>query len=440
MKKAALLSVSDKSGLIELAQGLTDLGYVLLTSGGTGRHLTEAGLQVQSIEEYTGQAEILGGRVKTLHPKIHAGLLAKSSDPQHLAELEQAQIFPIEVAVVNLYPFQAGLKTDSAQDPNKMVELIDIGGPAMIRAAAKNHSSVIPLLDPADYPDVLECLRAGQVPSERRQQLASKVFVALAQYNLDIAKYFSAVSEDLSKIGELTPISGLVLERAQDLRYGENPHQSAVLYRELDSRGCWTQLHGKELSYNNLLDFDATLQIVSQFPGDPVAVIVKHLNPCGVALDSDICAALDRARAGDPRSHFGGVLGFNRKVNLSLAEKIREAFVEIVLAPGFEQDALSLLQRKKDLRLIQVELDRVGQATELRRIEGGILIQERDPGVFLGERSRSSLGSQTHGSGVGRIAVRLDGLFACEVECDCADQGKNAFICGCRADESRGLG
>jgi len=403
MEKAALLSVSDRTGIVDLASELSNLGYKLLTTTGTGKLLDQHSISHLPIEQYTNQKEILDGRVKTLHPKIHAGLLAKRSDPTHMAELAQSGFLPIEVVVVNLYPFSQKLETDTVQTPDKMIEFIDVGGPTMLRAASKNFNSVFVLSDPADYSAVIECIKSGRAASpeglELRRDLAVKVFTLLAQDNLEVARYFSSVSVQEQRLGlNSSPgslavtagVSGIVARRSQDLRYGENPNQAAALYREYSVVGgrerSWTQLSGKELSYNNLLDIDACIRIVRDFErASFFSVIIKHLNPCGAAFGSSALDALKRAKLCDPRSHFGGIIGFNKVVDKAVAENIREDFTEIVVAPNFNSEALELLNKNKNLRLIKLDLNAPALKFELRTIEGGILVQERD-------QSSSSIG------------------------------------------------
>lgn len=396
MKRAALLSVSDRTGLNEIARALSDAGYILLATSGTRAALVEAGIPCESVELYTGQPEILGGRVKTLHPKIHGGLLAKREDAEHMAQLQRQEILPIDVAIVNLYPFIEGMRGDAAQNPAKMIELIDIGGPTMIRAAAKNFRAVLPLIDPSDYPRVIELLDTkggadsdplAKIPLALRRELAGKVFSWIANYNLEIAKYLSAV--DVADDGNLQwhrealpALHGNVLVRGQELRYGENPHQRAAFYRPLGStkRG-WKQLQGKELSYNNLLDFDAAFRLIRGFrSATPTAAILKHLNPCGAASADELLSALESAKRGDPRSHFGGVIAFNVPVNAAAAAEIAEDFAEIVVAPGYDAAALELLGKKKNLRVLQVELEQPLEL-ELRSVQGGVLLQEIDDKV-----------------------------------------------------------
>lgn len=389
MSKVALISVSNRDKLDSFARHLVGCGYTLLGTSGTRAFLAELDIPCESIEEYTGQKEILEGRVKTLHPKIHGGLLAKKEKPEHLAQLGEQGILPIDIAIVNLYPFTDGLKTDAAKDPKKMIELIDIGGPTMIRAAAKNHHSILPLIDPNDYERVMPFITADPVPhtvpEDLRRSLAVKVFSWLADYNLQIAKYLSQIASESPAAprveGQLqfSPIEGMILSKEQELRYGENPHQKAALYRSVTQGDrVWTQLQGKELSYNNLLDFDSALRLMRNLPStQPVAAILKHLNPCGVAAGDTQLEALKRAKWCDPRSHFGGILVFNREVDEASAAEVAEDFAEIVVAPGFSSAALEIFKRKKNLRVMQAEISQSSRI-EMRSIEGGVLLQESD--------------------------------------------------------------
>jgi phosphoribosylaminoimidazolecarboxamide formyltransferase/IMP cyclohydrolase len=386
MEKAALLSVSDKTGVVDLARCFAEQGYTLLSTSGTLHCLRESGLEVLSIADYTGQAEILDGRVKTLHPKIHAGLLARRDDPGHLRELKDSGIIPIDAAVINLYPFIEKLKEKGGDAPlAEMVEYVDIGGPTMLRSAAKNLTGVAAIVDPSDYPRVIEALREhGSVPLELRLFLAEKVFRVLADYNLQIAKYIS------SKSGS-GATAGVVLEKVADLRYGENPHQEAGFFRELRAVPSWNLLSGKALSYNNLLDLDAGLSLIRSFVAAagsdqgqaPTVALLKHLNPCGLAQADSALEALCRAQAGDPRSHFGGIVAVSVEVDAALAEKIAESFYELVVAPGFSEEALSILTRKQALRLIAYDVDaypesRYQDQREIRSVEGGVLLQQHD--------------------------------------------------------------
>lgn len=384
MKRAALISVTDKTGVADFAASLVKLGFTILSSSGTATLLKEQKIPVTLVEDYTGQPEILDGRVKTLHPKIHAGILAKRSDKKHIEELENNSILPIDVVVVNLYPFLEKVKGPEGSDPAGMVNFIDIGGPAMLRAASKNHEGVIPVIDPGDYGQIIEELSQGKVSLKLRRELAAKVFTTLANYDLQIAKYYSEVSDagaGVAKTTELGPVTGVVLTRVQELRYGENPHQLAHLYQDLNQSGkirSWQQLHGKALSYNNLLDFDAALRLIRDLREVPTAAIFKHLNPCGVGRDKDLLVALQLAKRGDPRSHFGGVIGFTEEVTASVAAELTDGFVEIVLAPKYASDALALLTKRKNLRIIEVDLEAARPGFEMRVIQDGILIQEPD--------------------------------------------------------------
>ncbi|MDZ4784669.1 MAG: bifunctional phosphoribosylaminoimidazolecarboxamide formyltransferase/IMP cyclohydrolase [bacterium] len=387
MEKAALISVTDKKGVIEFARSLTLLGYKILSSSGTATALREAGVSVILVEDYTGQKEILDGRVKTLHPKIHAGILAKRSDLKHMQELKQDQILPIDLVVVNLYPFLEKLNSAERHNPSSMVNFIDIGGPAMLRAASKNHEGVLPVIDPSDYDKIIAALQSGSVSLNLRRELASKVFTTLANYDLQIGKYYAGVAASGESREEdliLGPVSGLVLVREQELRYGENPHQKAHLYRDMNASPghlSWKQLQGKALSYNNLLDFDACLRLIRDIGDRPAATIFKHLNPCGVGRGVTLLQALQRAKKGDPRSHFGGVVGFNMEVTSEVAEELTEGFVEIILAPKFDSAAMSVLSKRKNLRVLEIDLKSHSPQLEMRIIQDGILVQERDKAV-----------------------------------------------------------
>ena len=373
------MSVSDKTGIVEFARSLTELQYEILASGGTAKHLEEAGIKVTSVEEYTGQPEILGGRVKTLHPMIHGGLLAKR-EPDQLAELEKINAGQIDVVAVNLYPFIENLKSDAADDPLKMIELVDIGGPTMLRSAAKNLADVFAVVDPADYDDVIEAMQSEDsgLGSNLRQDLAVKVFETMANYNLAIAKYFSRDKDE----GIFSAVEGVVLDQAEVLRYGENPHQQASFYLDYNQPELpWIQLSGKSLSYNNLLDFDAAAACVGKIQTDQhLAVIVKHLNPCGVAIYADQLAALQKAKTSDARSHFGGIIAFNQPVAADTAEEVIKDFAEIVVAPDFSPEAIDILKQKKNLRIIQINFSAL-EKFEWRSCAGGVLVQEVDQGV-----------------------------------------------------------
>lgn len=377
MKKRALISVSDKNGIAQFAQQLHELNFELISTGGTKKAIEEAGIPVLSVSEVTGFPEILEGRVKTLNPMIHGGLLAKFSKASHKEQLSEHQIQPIHVVCVNLYPFQQTIaKPDVTVD--EAIENIDIGGPTMLRAAAKNHEHVTVVVDPIDYVQVIEELKSvGEVHKDTRRKLAAKVFRHTAAYDAMIAEYMT----DL--VQEETPEKLTVTyELKQTLRYGENPHQKAAFYRKplgsVFSIANATQLHGKELSYNNINDADAALQIVKEF-SEPTVVAVKHMNPCGVGTGEDIYSAFTRAFAADPVSIFGGIVAFNREVNKITAEKLHEIFLEIVIAPSFSEEALEILTSKKNLRLLTIPFDEeVKPEGKLTSIEGGLLVQEQD--------------------------------------------------------------
>jgi phosphoribosylaminoimidazolecarboxamide formyltransferase / IMP cyclohydrolase len=376
----ALLSVYDKSGVIDLARALHSLGVELISTGNTQRLLAEAGLPARAVSDVTGFPEILDGRVKTLHPAIHAGLLARRDLPAHLAQLQEHGLAPIDLLVVNLYPFQQTVaRPDVTMD--EAIEQIDIGGVALLRAAAKNHAHVLPLVDPADYPAVLDGLRTGDLTPALRRRLAAKTFAHTAAYDAAIGAFLAeeALPEALS----------VAWSRAQPLRYGENPHQQAALYGGFHS--LFQQLHGKELSYNNILDTGAAAELIEEFPAAEAAAvaIIKHTNPCGVGAGATLLEAWERALATDREAPFGGIIAANRPLDLALAEAIGEIFTEIIIAPDFTPEALAHLQRKKNLRLLRA-LRPVGAAPELvlRSVPGGVLAQEADRAPLAGEEWR----------------------------------------------------
>lgn len=378
--KLALLSVSDKTGIVNFAKDLIDLGFEIVSTGGTMRALIEANVPVTGISAVTDFPEILDGRVKTLHPKIHGGLLAKRDDSSHLEQIESHQIIPIDLVVVNLYPFQ---ETISKQDVTveEAIENIDIGGPSMLRSAAKNHEFVTVVVDPADYGTVLEELKVsdtGSTSFETRSRLAAKVFRHTAAYDALIAEYMTELTVEENPPERLT----VTYELKQTLRYGENPHQKAAFYHKpLGSNfsiANANQLHGKELSYNNINDADAALQIVKEFD-TPAAVAVKHMNPCGVGTGKDTFDAFTKAFVADPVSIFGGIIAFNREVDAETARKLSEIFLEIIIAPSFSDDALTLLTKKKNLRLLTIDFkEQDHRERKLTSIEGGLLVQDFD--------------------------------------------------------------
>jgi phosphoribosylaminoimidazolecarboxamide formyltransferase/IMP cyclohydrolase len=376
----ALVSVSDKSGIVELARALAALGVEILSTGGTAQLLAKEGVKVTEVSAHTGFPEMLDGRVKTLHPKIHGGLLARRDDPAHLAAIKKAGIDPIDLLVVNLYPFQATVADPDCRFDDA-VENIDIGGPAMLRAAAKNHGDVAVVVDPADYQKVLGELKArGAVSSATRFELARKVFAHTAAYDGAIANYLFSLDEKKSR-REYPDVLTLQFSKVQDLRYGENPHQSAAFYR--DERPVegglarYRQVQGKELSYNNIADSDAAWECVKSFT-EPACVIVKHANPCGVAIGASPLAAYEKAFKTDPLSAFGGIIAFNRALDGQAAEAIGRQFAEVVIAPRLEPDAKAELAKKTNVRVLEVPLSHEHQAHELKRVGGGLLVQGSD--------------------------------------------------------------
>jgi phosphoribosylaminoimidazolecarboxamide formyltransferase / IMP cyclohydrolase len=372
--RRALLSCFDKAGVGELGRSLHELGIELISTGSTAATLREAGVPVTGVADLTGFPECLDGRVKTLHPRVHAGILADRNDPAHVAELTELDIEAIDLVVVNLYPFRETVAS-GASDAD-IVEMIDIGGPTMVRAAAKNHGSVGVLVDPADYPRVLDELREQEgLTSPLRRQLASKAFQHTASYDAAVSAWFQG---DDSLPDQLA----LTLPKAADLRYGENPHQAAAFYTARGGEGLAAaeQLHGKELSYNNLLDTDAAWGMAVDMD-EPCVAIVKHTNPAGYAAADDLEAAYARALAGDPVSAFGGIVAANRAIDVATARRIVEVFTEVVIAPGYDHDALEVLRGKKNLRILQLpDAKRTRPGWQLRSVAGGLLVQDLDVG------------------------------------------------------------
>ncbi|WP_409291208.1 bifunctional phosphoribosylaminoimidazolecarboxamide formyltransferase/IMP cyclohydrolase [Peribacillus sp. SCS-37] len=377
MSKRALLSVSDKTGIVEFAKGLKEAGFEIISTGGTKGALMEEGIEVTGISEITGFPEILGGRVKTLHPNVHGGLLGRHGDEDHRGQMEAHGIQPIGVVCVNLYPFQQTIAKPGVQ-PEDAIENIDIGGPAMLRSSAKNHEYVTVIVDPADYGAVLSQIKEnGEVQPAVRRKLAAKVFRHTAAYDAVISDYMTRLAEE-----ENPESLTLTYDLKQPLRYGENPHQKASFYKKpLGSEFSLAyarQLHGKELSYNNINDADAALQIVKEF-NEPAAVAVKHMNPCGAGTGDSISSAFQKAFDADPVSIFGGIVALNREVDRETAEKLHEIFLEIVIAPSFSNEALDILTGKKNLRLLTVDFDSSQTAgKKITSIEGGLLVQDMD--------------------------------------------------------------
>jgi phosphoribosylaminoimidazolecarboxamide formyltransferase/IMP cyclohydrolase len=381
----ALISVSNKTGLSELSQYLHDMGVQLLSTGGTANFLRERKIPVTDVSEYTGFPEIMDGRVKTLHPKVHGGLLALRDHANHLAQMKAQGIQPIDMVVVNLYPFRETAAREGVTYP-EVIEQIDIGGPSMIRSAAKNHAFVAVVTDPHDYGTILEEMRtnSGALSDGTRFMLAQKAFAATASYDSAIATYFSErawTPEGAQKQPEILPLTEMLsLEKITDLRYGENPHQRAGLYRKTAEPAFGVAgaqfLHGKELSYNNLLDSDAAWNLILEFDR-PAAAVIKHTNPCGVAQSDTVVDAYTLARDSDPISAFGSVVAINRTVDVDTANEINKTFVEVVLAPDFASDALEILEQKKNIRLLRVGSN-APISLQHRQISGGFLVQDKD--------------------------------------------------------------
>jgi phosphoribosylaminoimidazolecarboxamide formyltransferase/IMP cyclohydrolase len=376
----ALISVSDKEGVVELASQLAALGVTLLSTGGTAKLLQQSGLAVTEVSDYTGFPEMLDGRVKTLHPKVHGGLLARRDSPEHMAAIEAHGIGRIDLLVVNLYPFQQTVaRLDCTLED--AIENIDIGGPAMLRAAAKNHSGVAVVVDPKDYRRVLGEIREhGVVADATRFELARKVFAHTAQYDGAIANWLGGVRADGTRDAFPQSLT-MQFERVQPLRYGENPHQGAAFYRDVapaaGTLAHYRQLQGKDLSYNNIADSDAAWECVKSFD-EAACVIVKHANPCGVAIGHDCGDAYARAFATDPTSAFGGIIAFNRPLDGVAAEQVSKQFVEVLIAPGFDDAARRVFAAKQNVRLLEIPIARATNHVDLKRVGGGLLVQTPD--------------------------------------------------------------
>jgi phosphoribosylaminoimidazolecarboxamide formyltransferase/IMP cyclohydrolase len=385
----ALISVSDKTGIVDFAQALHTHGVRLLSTGGTARLLADAGLPVTEVADITGFPEMLDGRVKTLHPRIHGGLLARRDHPEHMAALAEHGIETIDVLVVNLYPFaQATARADCTLED--AIENIDIGGPAMLRAAAKNWADVAVVIDPADYTRVLAELADGGVQRATRFMLAKKVYAHTAAYDGMITNYLSALAAGAEATANAVParseypaVLSLQLTKTQDLRYGENPHQSAAFYRDArpaeGTLAGWTQLQGKELSYNNIADADAAWECVKRFD-TPACVIVKHANPCGVAVGASAVEAYAKAWKTDPTSAYGGIVALNRPLDGATAQRIAEhkQFVEVLIAPSIDAAARALFAAKQNVRLLEVPLAKAMNTLDFKRVGGGLLVQTQD--------------------------------------------------------------
>ena len=386
--RRALLTVSDKRGLVEFARGLAELGVEIVSTGGTARELMGAGLEVRSIDDYTGFPEILDGRVKTLNPRIYAGLLAVRSNPEHVATLGDHNIEPIDLVCVNLYPFERTAARRGVAD-EEVIENIDIGGPTLIRAAAKNHQFAAVVVTPESYDAVLEEMKMtdGRLSENTREALALDAFSYTARYDAAISRWFAEREDDFPAMYPRT------YEKVLDLTYGENPHQRAAYYAVAGARthllSMVSKLHGKELSFNNLLDLDSARRVVSEFE-IPAVAILKHNNPCGASVASSALEAFERALECDPVSAFGGVFCFNRTVEADVAAKLHEIFVELVFAPGYSEEALEILTQKENVRILEDQERRTEPLMEhdIRRVRGGLLVQDRDEDIEARDEMR----------------------------------------------------
>ncbi len=385
--RRAIISVSDKKGIVDFARKLSDMGVSILSTGGTSKVLKESGIPVSDISDYTGFPEMMDGRVKTLHPKVHGGILGRRDSPQHMKEMAEAGIEPIDMVVINLYPFESVTSRPDCTF-EEAVENIDIGGPSMVRSAAKNFESVAVVTDPADYDAIIREMEDadGGLSRETRFLLARKAFSATARYDVLISHYLDKISIKEEESIHFPEIYTPVFEKVQHLRYGENPHQRGAFYREIGFKGAAVArarvLQGKEMSYNNYLDANSALELVREFD-EPTAVIVKHNNPCGVASADELRDAYCLARDTDPVSAFGGVIAFNTLVDEYTAEEMVKTFAEVVVAPEYTEEALKLFQKKGNLRLLEIgPLRPVSKDTmDFKRVVGGLLLQDMDLGI-----------------------------------------------------------
>ena len=375
--RRALISVYDKTGLLELATGLHALGVEIVSTGSTAQRIADAGVPVTPVEQLTGFPECLDGRVKTLHPRVHAGLLADTRKPEHLAQLAELGIAPFDLLVSNLYPFTETVA--SGATPDECVEQIDIGGPAMVRASAKNHDSVAVVVEPSRYRWALEQLKEGGFTLEDRRLLAADAFRHTATYDVAVASWMGNVLAPDPDGGLFPAWAGATWQRSATLRYGENPHQSAALYVSgAPGLAAAEQLHGKEMSYNNYVDADAAWRAAHDHGDVPCVAVVKHANPCGIAVGEDVADAHRKAHATDPTSAFGGVIAVNGEVSVAMAEQVAEVFTEVVVAPSYADGALEVLRGKKNVRLLRLPVAPSRAGAELRPITGGLLLQQRD--------------------------------------------------------------
>ncbi|MDD4188806.1 MAG: bifunctional phosphoribosylaminoimidazolecarboxamide formyltransferase/IMP cyclohydrolase, partial [Eubacteriales bacterium] len=384
MIKRALISVSKKDGILDMSRALVNLGVEIISTGGTARILEQAGVKVTGISEITGFPECLDGRVKTLHPNVHGGLLAVRDNPEHMRQIEDLGIRPIDMLIINLYPFKETILKPRVTLEDA-IENIDIGGPAMLRAAAKNYQDVAVVIDPADYiPVICELTQTGDISIETKFKLAYKVFEHTSHYDALICGYLRGKLEEEGFPQTFTP----TFEKIQEMRYGENPHQKAAFYREpVSSPGALTnalQLHGKELSYNNINDTNGAIELLKEFD-EPSVVAVKHANPCGVASRESIYEAYLRAYEADPVSIYGGIVAANREIDKRTAEEMSKIFLEIVIAPSYSDEALLVLKKKKNMRILQLKniADRIPEGTfDMKKVSGGILVQSSDTSIL----------------------------------------------------------
>ncbi|QIZ99592.1 bifunctional phosphoribosylaminoimidazolecarboxamide formyltransferase/IMP cyclohydrolase [Leifsonia sp. PS1209] len=418
--RRALISVSDKTGLLELAKTLADAGVEIVSTGSTASTIRDAGYEVTDVASVTGFPESLDGRVKTLHPAIHSGLLADLRLASHEEQLKDLEIKPFELVVVNLYPFVETVASGAVG--NDVVEQIDIGGPAMVRASAKNHANVAIVVSPGDYGNIADAIAAGGTTFDQRREFAARAFAHTAAYDGAVAAWFAGDAPSTADFPERFEVAA---ELKQTLRYGENSHQAAALYADPTGRGIAqaTQLGGKEMSYNNYVDADAALRSAYDFD-QPAVAIIKHANPCGIAIADDIAEAHRKAHECDPVSAYGGVIAANGIVTLAMAEAVKGIFTEVLIAPGFEPEALELLQTKKNLRILQLPEDYSRKATEFRQISGGVLVQDAD---------RFDTASTSYGSSAGWTLVSGE-------EADAATRADLEFAWkACRAVKSNAI-
>ena len=422
--RRALLSVSEKAGIVDFARGLVELGVEIVSTGGTARELSGAGVPVRAIEDFTGFPEMMDGRVKTLHPRLYAGLLALRDSEEHLNAAAEHGIEAVDLVCVNLYPFEQTVARGDATAA-EVVENIDIGGPTMIRAAAKNHAFAAVVVDPDDYAPVLVELResGGRLGLATRERLAAAAFALTARYDAAISTWFSRRTHE-----GFPPHWREAYEKVSDLRYGENPHQQAAFYARVGSPTHLLdgveQLHGKELSFNNLLDLSSARELVEDFSG-PACTIVKHNNPCGCALGESVLEAYERAFACDPQSAYGGVIALNRRVDRACAQALSKQFIEVLLAPGFDEEALEVLTEKKNVRLLELpQWPPPLREVEGKPVLGGQLVQSRDLVTETREQMRVLTATAPTEDPVGGPAVRLEGLPSRALQRDRARRGR----------------